>query len=221
MDIPPEVLENAAILWEYHQLHHSLRPCDVMVVLCSNDLRVADHAADLAKRRLAPWVVFSGGVAHHGDLLATGWTRPEAEMFVERSRERGLEEQCILVERSATNTGENFAFTERLLRSRGIGFGSALIVQKPFMERRAFATGRLCWPSIDLVVTSPPIPFLDYLQGAAQPPEDIVHIMVGDLQRLDLYARRGFQIPQEIPPVVWQAFHRLVALGYSRHLVPT
>jgi uncharacterized SAM-binding protein YcdF (DUF218 family) len=216
----PEVIENAATLWEYHRVRHALRPCDVMVVLCSNDLRVADYSVDLATRGFSRWVAFSGGVAHQQDLLATGWSRPEAEVFADRARERGLDESSVLLERNATNTGENFAFTGRLLHSRGISFRSALIVQKPFMERRAFATGRHCWPSVDLVVTSPPIPFLDYLQGAAQPAEDIIQVMVGDLQRIDLYARKGFQIPQEIPRPVWSAFQRLIALGYDRHLAP-
>jgi uncharacterized SAM-binding protein YcdF (DUF218 family) len=216
----PEVIENASTLWEYHRVHHALRRCDVMVVLCSNDLRVADYSAELARRGLSRWVVFSGGVAHQGDLLATGWSRPEAEVFAERAREGGLPEGSILLERSATNTGENFELTGRLLRERDIPFASALIVQKPFMERRAFATGRLRWPSVELVVTSPPIPLLDYLQGASQPADDIIQIMVGDLQRIDLYGRRGFQIPQEIPPPVWAAFHRLIALGYDRHLLP-
>jgi uncharacterized SAM-binding protein YcdF (DUF218 family) len=215
----PEVIETAAVLWEYHQVHHQLRPCDVMVVLCSNDLRVSDYSVELAGRGYARTVVFTGGVAHQDDLLATGWTRPEAEVFAERARERGLVAERVLLETTATHTGENFAFTERLLHAHRIDFRSALVVQKPFMERRAFATGRRCWPEVDLVVTSPPIPFLDYLRGAAQPAENIINIMVGDLQRIELYGRKGFQIPQEIPPDVWAAYHRLLALGYDRHLV--
>ena len=216
----PQVIENGEVLWEYHQVHHELRTCDVMVVLCSNDLRVADHSVELSRSGYSRVVVFTGGVAHQNDLLATGWVRPEAEVFAERARERGLDVDRVLLETSATHTGENFAFTERLLRSHGIEFRSALIVQKPFMERRAFATGRRCWPTVDLVVTSPPIPFLDYLRGAAQPAENIINIMVGDLQRIDLYGRKGFQIPQEIPPAVWSAYRRLIALGYDRHLMP-
>jgi hypothetical protein len=42
--------------------------------------------------------------------------------------------------------------------------------------------------------------------------------MVGDLQRIRIYPSRGFQIEQEIPDDVWQAFEKLVELGYDRHL---
>ena len=44
-------------------------------------------------------------------------------------------------------------------------------------------------------------------------------VVVGDLQRIRLYPERGFQIEQRIPEVVWAAFERLVALGYTKNLV--
>ena len=45
--------------------------------------------------------------------------------------------------------------------------------------------------------------------------------MVGDLQRIKLYAEKGFQVHQEIPDDVWQAFERLVALGFDKQLAGT
>jgi hypothetical protein len=47
----------------------------------------------------------------------------------------------------------------------------------------------------------------------------VISIMVGDLQRVKLYPLRGFQIPQEIPGDVWEAYEALVAAGYNRHLI--
>ena len=51
--------------------------------------------------------------------------------------------------------------------------------------------------------------------------DTILNIMVGDLQRIRLYAMppRDFQIPQEIPDEVWAAFETLVAAGYTWNLV--
>ena len=43
--------------------------------------------------------------------------------------------------------------------------------------------------------------------------------MVGDLQRIRVYAERGFQIPQEIPDEVWAAYEELVQLGFDERLV--
>ena len=50
-------------------------------------------------------------------------------------------------------------------------------------------------------------------------PDDVISIMVGDLQRIRLYAEKGFQIHQDIPDDVWQAYEELVSAGYDRHLV--
>ncbi len=48
--------------------------------------------------------------------------------------------------------------------------------------------------------------------------KDVVSVFVGDFQRIDLYARKGYQLPQQIPEKAWQAFRQLVALGYDRQL---
>ena len=42
---------------------------------------------------------------------------------------------------------------------------------------------------------------------------------VGDLQRIKLYPEMGFQMPQEIPWEVWDAYAQLVRLGYDMHLI--
>ena len=43
--------------------------------------------------------------------------------------------------------------------------------------------------------------------------------MVGDLQRIRLYPAKGFQIHQDIPDDVWQAYGELVEMGYDSRLV--
>jgi hypothetical protein len=49
--------------------------------------------------------------------------------------------------------------------------------------------------------------------------DDVVGITVGDLQRIRVYATKGYQIAQEIPDDVWQAFEELVRAGYVKYLV--
>ena len=86
------------------------------------------------------------------------------------------------------------------------------------MERRSFATFQKQWPGKKLIVTSPKISFKDYPTDEL-PMEKVMHVMVGDLQRIKVYAEKGFQIYQEIPEQVWQAFEQLVAMGYDKQLV--
>jgi len=68
------------------------------------------------------------------------------------------------------------------------------------------------------LVTSPQILFDDYCNEEF-PMEKVINIMVGDLQRIKIYAEKGFQIYQEIPAEVWRAYEQLVAAGYDKQLI--
>jgi uncharacterized SAM-binding protein YcdF (DUF218 family) len=214
----PRARELAKDLWRYHQLHHELSKSDAIVVLCSHDKAVAERGAQLFLDDWAPLLVFSGGL---GAITKHLWSEPEAEQFAAIATSMGVPRDRILVEPASTNTGENVAYTRRLLASHGLDPRSFIVVQKPYMERRSFATFHKVWPGKQVVVTSPRVGFDEYLERYSNEtltPDDVVSIMVGDLQRIRVYPSRGFQIEQEIPADVWAAFLELVALGYDRHL---
>ena len=205
----------ARLIWDYHHLHHRLQPADLILALGSNDTRVADRAAELYLAGWAETLIFSGG---SGALTRDRFDRPEAEIFADIARDRGVPARAILIEPHSTNTGENIVFSRRLLAERGIEPKRIILVQKPYMERRAYATFKKIWPEPELIVTSPESSFEDY-PTADLPFDLVVNIMVGDLQRIRLYPGLGFQIEQEIPDEVWEAGQKLIALGYNRHLV--
>jgi uncharacterized SAM-binding protein YcdF (DUF218 family) len=206
----------ARTVWDYHQVGHALRHADCIVALGSHDTRVAERAAELYLASWAPLVVMSGGL---GSLTSGLWTRPEAEVFADVAVSMGVPRERLLLESRSTNTGENVSFTRRLLAERGVLPRSAIAVQKPYMERRTLATFGARWPELELVVTSPLLDFDAYTrQGISR--DDVIHIMVGDLQRLLVYARKGFSTPQEVPAEVMAAYAGLVAAGYTRRLLP-
>lgn len=51
------------------------------------------------------------------------------------------------------------------------------------------------------------------------PAEKTINIMMGALQRIWVYAQRGWSAPQPIPVEVHAAYDRLVALGFTKHLI--
>jgi uncharacterized SAM-binding protein YcdF (DUF218 family) len=214
----PRARDLAQLLWSYHQLHHELSHSDAILVFCSHDKAVAERGAELFLDGWAPLLVFSGGL---GVITRHLWSEPEADQFAAIAVSMGVPRERILVENQSTNTGENVAFTRRLLASQGLDPRSFIVVQKPYMERRSYATFEKVWPGKHVIVTSPQVSFDAYLERYSNEtltPDDVVSIMVGDLQRIRVYPDRGFQIPQEIPDEVWQAFRELVSLGYDRHL---
>lgn len=210
-----QTLALAQTLWDYHHMDMPLQPADVILVMGSHDLRVGEYGARLWLEGWAPWLLLSGGL---GNLTRRIWNEPEAKKFARIAREMGVPDERLLVEDRSTNTGENVLFSRALLEERGISANTFLLVQKPYMERRAYATFRKLWPEKVVRVSSPPIPFRDYFSPET-PFELVVNVMVGDLQRILLYPSKGFQIPQQVPPQVLAAFEALVAAGYDQHLI--
>ena len=214
-----EARQYARVIFDFHQLRHQPIPAEVMIVLGTNDIRVAHHAADLYHRSYAPKVVFTGGVAHQHDLLATAWSETEAAVFARAARERGVPSEAVLEEPRATNTSENLRFAKALLKQRGIEPRNVLVVVKPFMQRRAMATFAVVWPEMPATVSSWAATFDEYCHDEL-PEEKIAHIIMGDLQRIWIYGRKGFSAPQIIPEEVRVAYDALVRLGYTQHLIP-
>lgn len=213
--ITPSVLVLAKKLWDYHHLHHTLERSDCILVLGSHDLRVAERGAEVYLQGLAPVLIFSGGL---GNVTKDIWTEAEADQFAAIALQKGVPAEAILTENRSTNTGENILFTQQLLKERNLDPNAFIVVQKPYMERRSYATFKKHWPEKELQVTSPLIAFDDYPTEEI-PMERVINIMVGDLQRIRIYPQKGFQIPMDIPDDVWDAYEQLVTMGFDKHLV--
>jgi uncharacterized SAM-binding protein YcdF (DUF218 family) len=210
-----EIIELAQKIWDFHQMRHKLKRADLIFVLGSHDTRVAQRAADLFLEGWAPIVLFSGGL---GNLTAGRWQEPEADTFAKIAMDRGVPRDNILIENKSTNTGENVVFSRYVLALNNFNAERIIAVQKPYMERRAYATIKKKWPKVEVFVTSPKIDFEDYPTKTITM-DDVIHIMVGDLERIKLYPQMGFQIHQEIPQDVWEAAEKLIERGYTKHLV--
>jgi len=213
--ITPEIIQLAQIVWDYHLLQQPLQKSDAILVLGSHDIRVAEWSARLWLDGWAPWLIMSGGL---GRLTKDAWTQTEAALFAEIAIKKGVPAEAIFIEDRSTNTGENILFTKQLLENKGLTLQKFLVVQKPYMERRSLATFLKQWPGKEIFVSSPPVSFMDY-PSADLPMEKVINIMVGDLQRIKLYAEKGFQVSQEIPQPVWDAYEQLVAFGFDKQLV--
>ena len=213
-----EYLQPLQVIWDYLGMHQQLQKADVIVGFGNFNTDIARRAAELYHQGYAPKVVFTGGLGRNTEGLLP---EPEAVRFARVAMECGVPEQDILLEDRSTNTAENILFTRKLLEERDIPHGSVLGVHQPFMERRIQAAMGVYWPELDFRVTSPQVTIPEYLARAKEQgitENASVSVIVGDFQRLELYARKGWQLPQEIPKEAWDAFHRLVALGFDQQL---
>jgi uncharacterized SAM-binding protein YcdF (DUF218 family) len=210
-----QTIHAAQTVWDYMLLRQPLQKCDVAIAMGSHDLRTADYAARLVLDGWAPLLVCSGA---SGRLTRGAWQQTEARAFADQALQAGLGQDHLLLEEHSTNTSENLQFSAHTLAHAGISFNSALLIHKPYMERRVWATAAKVWPRTQVVVSSPPIPMRAYAT-ASIPLEEVIAIMAGDLQRVIEYPRRGFAIQQEIPNQVLAAFDLLTRNGFVSHLL--
>lgn len=207
----------AKIIWDYMQMHHTLEKADAIFVLGSSDTRVAEYAARLYEEGWAPLIIFSGNTGSRGKSREL-WGMSEAEKFATIARDMGVPESAMLLEDQSANTEENIIFTRALLEKKNLDPKKFILLQKPYMERRTYATFMKQWPRMDFIVTPPPISFEDY-PTETRSKEYLLNMLVGDLQRIKEYPAKGFQIEQEIPSNVCDAYEELVRRGYTEHLI--
>ncbi|WP_328547778.1 YdcF family protein [Streptomyces platensis] len=205
----------AGLIWDYHRMHHEVRPADAAIGLGSHDLGVPAFCARLYRARLFPTLVFTGGA---NPTAPERFPRGEAVHFREHALELGVPDEAVLLEPAARNTGQNITFSREVLAAAGITPSTVLLVSMPYMERRAFATARKMWPEAEVICASEPLEFDDYLKSIGDE-KLVTDQLVGDLQRVIEYPGLGFAIEQEVPEDVRAAYASLVRDGFTSRLL--
>jgi uncharacterized SAM-binding protein YcdF (DUF218 family) len=206
---------DAKLIWDYHQLGHQLRPCSAGIGLGSHDPGVATLAAGLYLAGLFPVLVFSGG---NSPTTAARFPRGEAVHYAEHAMTLGVPADAIIVEPRAANTGQNIGYSRDALTGAGIPVTTVMLISKPYMQRRAYATIRKAWPEAGAVCASEDISFDEYLKSIGDD-RLVIDMLIGDLQRIIEYPARGFAIAQDVPADVTDAYQRLIAAGYDSRLM--
>ena len=207
--------QHAQLIWDYHQMHHAVRPCDAAIGLGSHDLGVAAYSAELFRAELFPVLVFTGG---NSPTTAARFPRGEAVHFREHALELGVPDSAILLEPRARNTGQNITLSRQVLATAGITPRTVMLVSKPYMERRSYATAVKLWAEVEIICTSESLEFDDYLKSIGDE-KLVLDMLVGDLQRVIEYPKLGFAIEQVVPEDVYGAYESLLDAGFDSRLL--
>ena len=206
------------ILWNYHRLNEDVKKSDVILGFGSHDLHVAKRCAQLFLDGYGNMIIFTGG---YGRITENLWNMAEAEKFAQIAIKMGVPKNKIIIENKASNTGENISNTKEILKNINLSPSSFIVVDKPYRERRTFATLKKQWPEINFVITSPKFTYeeyCDFYSNGEISKDEFISIMVGDIQRIYLYGKNGLQIEQKIPSKVWEAYNKLVYWDFNKHL---
>ena len=213
-----DYLQDLQVIWDYLGMHQQLRQADCIVGFGNFNTNIARRAAELYHQGYAPRILFTGGLGRNTEGMLP---EPEAVRFAKTAMDCGVPREAILLEDRSRNTKENIEFTRDLLEAQGVPHGHILGVHQPFMERRIVAAMGVYWPEQSFSVTSPQVTIPQYLEDSKRQgltENAAVSVIVGDFQRIELYAKLGYQLPQFIPEEAWEAYHRLVAMGFDKQL---
>lgn len=210
-------IELVKILWDYMKLNQKLEKCDAILGLGCVDLMVAKVSADLYLKGYSDKIMFSGGFGKKSKKV---WNEPEAEKFAKLAMELGVPKEKIWIENKASNTSENFMFIKKLIEENKLPIKSCLVVGRPYVEKRSFAVFQKVMPEYKGIFASENVACEEYFnryQGEKKREE--ISVLVGDIQRMKVYAEKGWQVAVAMPEHVWKAYEELVKRGYNQYII--
>lgn len=180
---------------------------DAIVVGGCSDTGLANRTAELYQAGVSDIIVISGYKPEKLEIT-------EAEFLANRCIRLGVPHENIVLEKEASNTGENILFSSEIVRKMKPNTRSVVLVHKPFMSLRFLATAEAQWPSPQpkFYTTCESVSFEDYCRTRGL--EAVAWEMLGDFKRMDEYVEKGFQTKQDIPEAAREAFERIVSSGF-------
>lgn len=207
-----DITTAARIIWDWLPLRDEPAGCDLIFVFGSDAAKVPLQALRLYRDDIAPLIVVSGGFGR----LSGANQQPEADIFADVLRSNGVPADAILVENASGNSGENIAFSQRLLAQHNKQPRTGIAVTTPLLSRRQKATLQKQWPEISWQM-APYAPITADERLAGDDAEEFLHLIVGEVDRLATYPDKGFMTPVDIPVDVLAARDGLADAGYRKY----
>ena len=199
-------------IWSYLASVKSVDIADAVVLCCSYDLRVCEHACDLIRSGRSNKLIISGNT---GNWTKHIWSKTESSIFKEHAILKGVNEHQIQVESKATNFGENIRFSKKLLPNAQ----RVIFVSKPNSLMRVKLTVESQWPGIQPYFSSPEIRFPEEVSNIVGV-LGVINEMVGDIERIQKYPDMGFQVHHELPETIIESWKYLISQGFIEHMMP-
>ena len=121
----------------------------------------------------------------------------------------GIPKNIIYRENQSTNTIENFQYTKQLIENKKLDINSIIFVCRPYVEKRIWACFKKYMPEYKGIIASESISCKNYMLNYDIPnvsKDAWINVLVGDIQRMKIYAERGLQEKVTIPDNVWKAY---------------
>jgi len=171
---------------------------DAIFVFDHYEPQVAHHAAKLWKKNKASHIIISG---KGRDTIPKGF-ETEAGFYSSLIESDGFPKKVLILEKESTNSLENVLMGMATYRNAGVNPKSVIACAMAPLLRRSCATLRKQFPEITVYGSAFPMPEEWFT------PRRIIRLL-GELERLDDYAKKGDIVKVEIPNDVLSAAEKI------------
>ncbi len=176
----------------------NLPQADAIFVFGHYEPQTTRHAAELWKKGKAPRIIISG----KGRDAIPKEFETEADFYASLVESDRVLKEASVLEKEATNSLENVLLGMAVARNNGVNPKSIILCAMPQLLRRSCATFRKQFPEVTVRGSALPMP-----QEWFTPRR--VNRLLGKLERLDEYAKRGDIVKVEIPNDVLSAAEKI------------
>lgn len=205
------ILENAKTIFDYLYVKQEPEEADAIIGFGHFDLKIPRRCAELYLQKLAPKILFTGGVG----AGSADFQFPEAiEFKILLMREfPEIPQDDIITEPDSTNTGENLRFMQEVLEESNPnytfrkGIKKVLKVSNAYRQRRAHLTCQKEFPQVEFINTPAVTSFEEELQLYKTKDQDLIRHLSGEIERMLKYPSMNFIVPVEVPQEILKAYN--------------
>lgn len=191
-------------VWEFLCPKKPITPADWIFVFGGINVYLAPKAVSLFRQTIAPRILITGGA---GSLTREHYNDPEALVLQRVISSYGVDDRFIITEVEASNSGQNVTFGMAKILDAGFPMPRKVaLVAAPFIMRRALATFALQFPDLEVIPAAPPGDAIEHID---RPTLDFAQRLVAELERLRMYAEKGFIAEVSIPGSVASAAQQI------------
>lgn len=217
--IDKEIICSLKTIWNYMVLNMPIKKADLIIGCGCSNLDVPKKCVELLKQGYADKILFTGGL---GKLTNIKFVKAEAEIYTDIALENGVDVNDIFIENKSTNTGDNFRFSLKVIEENNIKAEKILIVHNKMSERRTLSSAKAILKGKDLSITSPNMNFDEFITKLENKTDEevknIISVIVGDIQRIIIFPQLGWQIENEVPPDVIDAYYFLKNKEFDKYI---
>lgn len=212
-----EVLENIRILYEYMKINDKLEKSDLIMGCGCANLEIPKKCAKLYFEGYGKRILFAGGL---GKTTKKLFLKPEAQIYKEIAIACGVPEEAIIVEEQSTTTPQNFKNAIKILKQKQIEYQKIIIVHSAITTRRTLATAKAYLKNVKIAMTTVQTSFEEFMERLEKRHllNETICVLVGNIQRMMIAPQMGYQVEEDVPLAVLEAYEFLKQKGYSKYI---